>query len=110
MARRCLRLPFGRIMLMDECPLKVCRATPLLVRLIHDACILFCSPRLQLRILAVPAPEGWVMARNLDGKQGLVPEGYVMVKLNDSSAEASAHAPAEQKPATPQSPWSRIRR
>jgi hypothetical protein len=50
------------------------------------------------------------MARNLDGKQGLVPEGYVMVKLNDSSAEASAHAPAEQKPATPQSPWSRIRR
>lgn len=80
------------------------------MRLIHDACILFCSPRLQLRILAVPAPEGWVMARNLDGKQGLVPEGYVMVKLNDSSAEASAHAPAEQKPATPQSPWSRIRR
>ena len=41
---------------------------------------------LQLRILAVPAPDGWIMARNLDGKQGLVPEGWVMVKLIYSGA------------------------
>ena len=44
----------------------------------------------QLRIIAVPAPEGWVMARKLDGKQGLVPEAWVTVKLSDSNAHSAA--------------------
>ena len=30
-----------------------------------------------LTVLNVPAPEGWLMARNASGKEGLVPESYL---------------------------------
>ena len=30
-----------------------------------------------LTVLAVEAPEGWLMARNASGKEGLVPESYM---------------------------------
>ena len=42
-----------------------------------------------LFVLNVQAPEGWLMARNPFGAQGLVPESYV--RLPDGSTPADSH-------------------
>ena len=33
-----------------------------------------------LSVLDVPAPDGWLMARNAEGSQGLIPESYVRLR------------------------------
>ena len=52
----------------------------------------------ELHALVVTAPAGWMMARNIAGKQGLVPETYIKLKEEPAAAPAPAPAPT---PATP---------
>ena len=59
----------------------------------------------ELRILAVTAPEGWVMARNAKGEQGLVPEGWVTIKLAEDPAADASDAPAPESSAKPLNSW-----
>ena len=77
----------------------------------------------ELHILDVPAPDGWLMARNAGGGQGLLPESYMRLKaaaggeadppssesqkLNRLSQPALAGAPAFHEPPIPESSRSR---
>ena len=45
-----------------------------------------------LTVLAVEAPEGWLMARNCEGQSGLVPESY-LDEAEDEAADAGDIAP-----------------
>ena len=52
-----------------------------------------------LCMLDVPSPDGWLMARNAAGTQGLVPESFL--RLKDDVPEPQAPAPSPHQALTP---------